>query len=162
MAFVAAHSTICGAFPRIQVASLTDKKQRRNFWISTQLYQAIVRQLQQQEQTIIFINRRGYSFFVQCKECSFIFQCPDCSVSLTLHANNQLQCHYCGYARAQPNVCQQCSKQDSFIKKGIGTQQVVEILEALFPQARIARATWILQLIKKSGSKHYRLWNIET
>lgn len=130
-----------GQFPKVQTVLLTDKKERRNFWISQQLYDAIKKQLQHKEQTIVFINRRGFSFFVQCSGCSYTFACPSCSVSLTLHANNELLCHYCGHNFALPRNCPQCKEHESeFIKKGIGTQQVVTILQNLFPNARIARA----------------------
>lgn len=128
-----------GKLPTIQTVFLSDKKQRKNFWISKKLSDAIKDRLEKKEQIIIFINRRGYSFFVQCKECSYIPACPSCSVSLTLHSDDMLNCHYCQYALKHPDICPQCKK-DRFIKKGIGTQQAVSILEELYPQARIARA----------------------
>ncbi len=128
-----------GKFPTVQVVSLTDKKQRKNFWISNQLYDAIKDRLVGREQTIIFLNRRGVCFFVQCKACSFIFSCHSCSVSLTLHADNTLRCHYCGYQHLQPPSCTKCSGTE-FLKKGIGTEQIVTILQKLFPFARIGRA----------------------
>ncbi len=84
-----------GSFPTVKTVLLNDKKQRKNFWISTELYRAIADRLAKKEQTIIFLNRRGHSFFVQCKGCSNIIMCPSCSVSLTLHSDNQLHCHYC-------------------------------------------------------------------
>jgi len=130
-----------GALPTIKTVLLTDKKQRRSFWISTVLEQAIHDRLAKHEQVIVFINRRGFSFFVQCTQCQFIFMCLSCSVSLTLHANATLTCHYCGYSCTQPSTCPQCSAHEQyFLKKGIGTQQVVSILESLFPRARIGRA----------------------
>jgi primosomal protein N' (replication factor Y) len=130
-----------GSFPVVKTVLLSDKKQRKNFWISDVLYAAIADRLAKKEQTIIFLNRRGYSFFVQCKACSFIFLCPTCSVSLTLHDNQMLTCHYCSYAISQPCVCPQCKANESeFLKKGIGTQQVVTILQKMFPHAVIARA----------------------
>jgi len=128
-----------GKFPTIEVVSLTDKKQRKNFWISSQLFDAIKDRLIRREQTIIFLNRRGVCFFVQCKSCSFIFSCHSCSVSLTLHADNTLRCHYCGYQHIQPPSCTKCSGTE-FLKKGIGTEQIVTILQKLFPFARIGRA----------------------
>ena len=139
-----------GAFPQVKTVLLTDKKERRNFWISRELEQAIKDRLNKKEQTIIYINRRGYSFFVQCKNCSFIFGCPSCSVSLTLHATGSLHCHYCAYHMRLPNNCTSCKADaEQFIKKGIGTQQAVTILEKLFPQARIARADMDTTLKKK-------------
>ena len=128
-----------GSFPTVKTVLLTDKKARREFWISNELHKAIAKRLSKKEQTIIFLNRRGHSFFVQCKACSFIIICPSCSVSLTLHSNETLVCHYCGHGMQQPKQCSACSK-STFIKKGIGTQQVVSILQSLFPTARIARA----------------------
>ncbi len=131
-----------GAFPKIKTVFLTDKKFRRNFWISQKLENSIQDRLSKQEQVIIFLNRRGFSFFVQCKDCGFIFECPNCSVSLTLHNNDQLTCHYCKHSQTLPDKCSTCktTKKTTFIKKGIGTQQVVSILEKLFPFARIGRA----------------------
>ena len=128
-----------GAFPTIKVVSLTDKDRRPNFWITKELEHHIKERLEKKEQAIIFLNRRGYSFFVQCKDCSFIFECKTCSVSLTLHNNNQLTCHYCGCSQPMDSSCTSCKK-TNLIKKGIGTQQVVTILEQLFPTARIGRA----------------------
>jgi len=128
-----------GNFPEIKTVFLSDKKCRRNFWISQELENSIRIRLIKKEQTIIFLNRRGFSFFVQCKECSFIFECPNCSVSLTLHKDSILRCHYCDYEIVQPKACPKCKK-EKFIKKGIGTQQVVTILQKTFPKAVIGRA----------------------
>jgi primosomal protein N' (replication factor Y) len=128
-----------GSFPQIKIELLTNVKPRKHFWISSTLYKAIQRCLETKEQAIIFINRRGVSFFIQCKNCTFIFSCFSCSVSLTLHEQDTLHCHYCGYQKKLPSLCTQCKSND-FIKKGIGTQQIVSILAKLFPHARIGRA----------------------
>ncbi len=128
-----------GAFPQVDIVELNDKKQRKNFWISNKLELAIKERLERKEQSIVFINRRGFSFFVQCKNCSFIFKCLNCSVSLTLHKNNWLYCHYCNLSLQLPTNCKSC-KNDQFLKKGIGTEQAVSILQTLFPQAKIERA----------------------
>lgn len=141
-----------GAFPTIELAYLNDKKQRRNFWISTKLEHAITNTLRKKEQIIIFLNRRGFSFFVQCKSCSFIFKCLNCSVSLTLHKNNILYCHYCASSCNYPTECLQC-KHNEFLNKGIGTEQVVTILEKMFPEAKIARADLDTTVKKKKWEK---------
>lgn len=139
-----------GSFPTITTVFLTDKKPRRTFWISKQLENAIHDRLIKKEQTIIFLNRRGFSFFVQCKACSFIFKCRNCSVSLTLHNDNTVTCHYCALTMPLPSCCPTCKRNESqFLKKGIGTQQVVSLLAQLFPQARIARADLDVTLKKK-------------
>ena len=138
-----------GAFPTIQTVFLLEKKQRKQFWITSELEKAITNRLQKKEQTIIFLNRRGVSFFVQCKQCSFIFNCKNCSVSLTLHNNNILSCHYCDLSQQLPTQCPSCKAHQEFLKKGIGTQKVVTILQKLFPQARIARADLDTSIKKK-------------
>lgn len=141
-----------GAFPQVKLVSLLDKKERKHFWISTELYKAIHKQLVDKKQTIIFINRRGMSFFVQCKSCSFIFECTNCSVSLTLHDGDILRCHYCNYAHKQTEHCPAC-KQQEFLKKGIGTQQITQVLQKLFPAARIGRADLDATVNKKNWQK---------
>lgn len=139
-----------GKFPEVKKVLLTEQDRRRKyFWVSKELEQAVNQTLARKEQVIIYINRRGFSFFVQCKLCGFIFQCPHCSVSLTLHMTTKpghekksmLCCHYCEYKLVPPNSCTSCKAGSAhLLKKGIGTQQVVEIFQELFPHARIARA----------------------
>lgn len=130
-----------GTFPNVQLVALNQNKQRPNFWISKELTQEINKRLTCGQQTILFLNRRGHSFFVQCKQCSFIMMCNNCSVSLTLHDNNQLMCHYCGFTRTLPSACTQCkAPEKELLKKGIGTQQLMTIVQKMFPNARIARA----------------------
>lgn len=130
-----------GAFPKIKTVVLINKQKRKNFWISNELYDAIKDRLSKKEQTIIFLNRRGFSFFIQCTACSHIPSCSACSVSLTLHEEGHLSCHYCGYSCIAPTKCPSCTAgKDSLLKRGIGTQQVVRILEQMFPQARVGRA----------------------
>lgn len=137
-----------GAFPKIQKVLLTDKKQRKYFWISPELKNALQDRLAKKEQSLVFLNRRGVCFFMQCKACSHIFNCKSCSVSLTLHADEFLKCHYCSYSQPAPTVCPKCQATE-FLKKGIGTQQLVTLLEKIFPQARIARADLDTTLNKK-------------
>ena len=140
-----------GAFPTVRVIKLTEQKQRRYFWFSKELEEAIKAQLLKKEQTIIFLNRRGFSFFIQCKSCGFIPQCIHCSVSLTLHNDNKLLCHYCAYTIPVLEACTQCNA-GTFLKKGIGTQQVVTLLEKMFPHASIARADLDTTVNKKQWS----------
>jgi primosomal protein N' (replication factor Y) (superfamily II helicase) len=137
-----------GEFPKIAVVPLNDKKKRKYFWITDKLKNAISDRLTKKEQTILFLNRRGYSFFVQCKQCSFVFSCSHCSVSLTLHCDNRLVCHYCNFAMILPIKCSDC-KQTEFLKKGIGTQQLVMLLQKIYPHARIERADMDTTVNKK-------------
>ena len=139
-----------GAFPRVEFALLKNKQKRKNFWITNELYEAIADRLSKKEQSIVFLNRRGYCFFVQCT-CGFVFSCQQCSVSLTLHQDSSLLCHYCGYKTAFPKACVDCGQgSDEFLKKGVGTQQIVMILQKLFPDARIERADLDSTVKKKS------------
>lgn len=137
-----------GNFPLVTKVILNSQQdqKRKNFWVSRELEVAVRHCLDHGQQAMIYLNRRGYSFFVQCKNCGFIFNCPNCSVSLTLHAESVvatefLRCHYCNFSKLLPNSCAECaSDSKNFLKKGIGTQQAVKIFQELFPQARIARA----------------------
>ncbi|MBD3272839.1 primosomal protein N' [Candidatus Dependentiae bacterium] len=147
-----------GNFPKVELVKLK-KAYKRPFWISKELEKEIKKRLEKKEQTIIYINRRGFSFFMQCKNCGFIFECPNCSVSLTLHQNSTdqseiLRCHYCDYTKAVTKNCPQCknTKKD-FLKKGIGTQQTVKILQHMFPFARIERADLDTTTKKRSWNK---------
>ncbi len=142
-----------GAFPKVQIVSLKEKELRKFFWITETLRLAIQDRLDKKEQTIIFLNRRGYSFFVQCS-CGYVFTCHSCSVSLTLHSDQYMVCHYCGYKQIIPTSCPTCKLPSSdFVKKGIGTQQLVAMLQTLFPKAVIARADADTTSKKRSWSQ---------
>ncbi len=91
------------------------------------------------EQAILFLNRRGYSTFVVCRECGLVMKCPKCSITLTYHSgDNILRCHYCDFHRKSPEHCPQCGS-GSIRHFGLGTQKVEEETARLFPSARIAR-----------------------
>ena len=147
-----------GDFPKVELVFLK-KVINRPFWISKELENEIKQRLEKKEQALIYLNRRGFSFFIQCKNCGFIFECPNCSVSLTLHKNMEektevLRCHYCNYKKQVSSNCPECNgKQKNFFKKGIGTQQVVKILEKMFPQAKIERADLDTTTKKRAWSK---------
>jgi primosomal protein N' (replication factor Y) len=130
-----------GTFPSIRQVTITFAKGASpdSFWITKELKQAIAQRLAKKEQVLIFINRRGLKAFVQCTGCAHIIRCTACSVSLTVHAQQKLLCHYCGFERIMPVQCDSCA-QRSLVSKGIGTQRIVELLTELFPSARIARA----------------------
>jgi primosomal protein N' (replication factor Y) len=106
---------------------------------SQPLQEGMIDRLKKGEQTMIFLNRRGFSTFVQCRECGHVMKCNDCDVSLTYHATpNILQCHYCDHKEGVPNICPNC--ESIYIKYfGVGTQKVEEGLKELFPEAKVAR-----------------------
>ena len=108
---------------------------------SPQLKEAITQRLERKEQTILFLNRRGYSTSLQCPKCGHVCECPNCSISLTYHRVEQkLACHVCGHSERVPNVCpnEKC-KNPAIRFAGTGTQKVEDILGKLFPHARIRR-----------------------
>ena len=108
---------------------------------SPQLKEAITQRLERKEQTILFLNRRGYATSLQCPKCGFVANCPQCSVSLTYHRTDQkLACHICGHMEKVPLVCPVPTCKNPAIRfAGTGTQKVEDILGKLFPQARVKR-----------------------
>ena len=103
------------------------------------LVTAIRDRLRRGEQTILLLNRRGYSSFVQCRECGDVEICPACSISLTYHrGKSRLVCHHCRHERPAPKRCPRCGSTDlSF--RGLGTEQVERVVAETFPEARLAR-----------------------
>jgi primosomal protein N' len=108
---------------------------------SPQLKEAIHQRLERKEQTILFLNRRGYSTSLQCPKCGFVANCPNCSLALTYHRIEQkLSCHICGHNEKVPSVCpnEKC-KNPAIRFAGTGTQKVEDVLAKLFPNARVKR-----------------------
>lgn len=106
--------------------------------ISFRLDELIKDRLEKKEQIMLFINRRGYSNFVSCRKCGKSIKCPHCDVTLTYHKNNKLECHYCGYTRDYPKVCDSCGSK--YIGKfGIGTEKVEEYLKEKYKGVRVLR-----------------------
>jgi primosomal protein N' (replication factor Y) len=108
---------------------------------SPQLKEAIARRVEQKEQVILFLNRRGYSTSLQCPLCGYVAECPNCSVSLTYHRHeNKLCCHICAHVAPVPSVCPNDKCRNPAIRyAGLGTQKVEATLAKLFPQARTVR-----------------------
>lgn len=108
---------------------------------SPQLKEAITQRLERGEQTILFLNRRGYSTALQCPKCGFVANCPNCSLALTYHRIEQrLSCHICGHNEKVPSVCPNGKCKNPAIRfAGTGTQKVEETLAKLFPDARVRR-----------------------
>ncbi len=129
--------------PRVRVVDLRQaaSREKGNLIFSPQLKEAIHQRLDRQEQTILFLNRRGYSTSLQCEKCGFVATCPNCSVSLTYHRVEQkVACHICGFVDKVPQCCpnQKCGN-PGIRFSGTGTQRVEETLAKLFPQARVRR-----------------------
>ncbi len=106
---------------------------------SKQLMDEIQINLDKGQQTILFLNRRGFSTFISCRSCGYVVKCPRCNIALTYHKNrNFLTCHYCGYTQPNLHTCPECDS--SYIKHfGTGTQKVEEELSLLYPEASVLR-----------------------
>jgi len=118
-----------------------NRKQKGTPIFSQQLKDAITRRLEAKEQTLLFLNRRGYSTSLQCPECGYVAECPNCSLSLTYHRKaQQLRCHFCGFESLVPKVCPEPKCRNPAIRySGLGTERVEDTLAKLFPHARVRR-----------------------
>ncbi len=128
------------ALPTVFVADMREELQKGNrSRFSEKLVVGIRMRLARKEQMVLFLNRRGYSSFVLCRDCGTVVQCPNCDISLTYHRTTEkLKCHYCGYEEHVPQICPQC--QSEHIRYfGTGTQKVEEEIYKLFPEARVLR-----------------------
>lgn len=126
--------------PEISVVDMRSELARGNTsMLSGKLYEEIARNIERGEQTILFMNRRGFSSFVSCRTCGFVPQCPNCNISLTYHKfGNNLKCHYCGHEQPSYTVCPECGSK--YIRYfGGGTQRVEDEIKRLFPNASTIR-----------------------
>lgn len=127
-------------FPEIQVVDMRNELKMGNRSIfSDSLQEALSNAVRRGEQTVLFLNRRGFATFVMCRDCGEVMKCPHCDISLTFHqTNNTLRCHYCGFASLVPHQCPSC--QSSHIRHfGTGTQRVEQELIRLFPEINVIR-----------------------
>ena len=117
------------------------RKEKGTPIFSEELKEAITKRLERREQTMLFLNRRGYSSSLQCPQCGFVAECPNCSVALTYHRKAQkICCHICGHEAPAPTACPEPKCRSAAIRyAGLGTERVEETLTKLFPHARIAR-----------------------
>jgi primosomal protein N' (replication factor Y) (superfamily II helicase) len=107
--------------------------------LSRRLIEVVTRALENEEQTILYLNRRGLATYVMCRDCGRSVQCLGCSVALVQHAEiDGLVCHYCGYSRAMPSVCDHCGSRN-IRALGLGTQRLEGMVKRLWPQARVLR-----------------------
>ena len=126
--------------PPIKIVDMTHEFKQGNTGVfSSTLKTSLERTLADGNQAMLFINRRGYSSFLMCKECGYIAKCNDCDVSLVYHKHdNSLKCHYCGNRYKVLDVCPECKSHN--LKLGsVGTEKVVEELKIMFPSAKILR-----------------------
>lgn len=129
---------------------LQGKRAKSDGGISAPLQMAVTKRLELGQQTILFLNRRGFATSMLCEQCGHICRCPNCSLSMTFHRDeNRLACHLCGHASTPPERCPEC-RDPGIRHSGIGTQRVEEGIRKAFPAARIARMD--ADTMKRRGS----------
>lgn len=141
--------------PEVKVVDMREELRTGNrSMFSVPLAEAVRKRLDAREQIVLFLNRRGFSAFVLCRDCGTVVECPNCDISLTYHrAHERLKCHYCGHEERVPLVCPECeSEHIRFF--GTGTQKVEEEIAKLFPTARVLRMD--VDTTRQKGS-HERL-----
>ena len=128
-----------GTLPDVEIADLRQELRNGNRSIlSEQLQSLLEDRIARKEQAILFLNRRGIAGFVSCRSCGTVIKCPHCEVSLSLHKNGRLVCHYCGYERPGVRECPECGS--PYISGfRAGTEQIEEHLKMRFPGARVLR-----------------------
>ena len=127
------------ALPSVYIIDLREElKQGNRSVFSGRLRELIEQRLRAGEQTMLFLNRRGYAGFVSCRACGHVMKCPHCDVSLSEHLNGTLVCHYCGYEEVRPPNCPECGSKYLMGFKA-GTEQIEEALHKEFPEARVLR-----------------------
>ena len=128
-----------GSLPAVEIADMKEELRTGNRSIlSRRLAGLLSERLERGEQSILFLNRRGFSGFVSCRSCGYVPKCPHCSVSLSLHGGGKLVCHYCGHEEKMPDYCPECGS--AYISGfQAGTEQVEQLLKKAYPAARILR-----------------------
>jgi primosomal protein N' (replication factor Y) len=124
--------------PRVHLVDMRTADERKSV-LSRPLLDTLADRIERHEQSILLLNRRGHSNYVQCYGCGGIVRCPYCDISLTYHAtDHRLRCHYCNHARAVPAECPECASPVQ-VFRGVGTQQLEQALLGLLPTARVCR-----------------------
>lgn len=143
--------------PRVITVDVSQKENMNGFQtISTPLADEIRANLNNGQQTILLINRRGFNTFVACTKCKSVMMCPNCSISMTYHtANDRLMCHYCGYSEPVRTSCPSCGEQTVRFS-GFGTQKVEQELNVLFPDAKVLRMDADTTTAKNSHEKSFK------
>lgn len=142
--------------PHMTLVDMRDELAKNNKSIfSKVLFEALGDRLEKKEQSIIFLNRRGFSTFVSCRKCGYVFKCVNCDISLTYHNNERsLVCHYCGKSMHLPELCPKCKSH--YIKYfGIGTEKIEQEIKKAFPSSKTLRMDFDTTRKKDSFEKIY-------
>ncbi len=117
--------------PNVLIVDM-NKEAKKNNYFSSILIENIKETLNNKEQIILFLNRRGYASFITCSNCGYVSKCPNCDITLTYHKSSDMErCHYCGYATKRKIICPNCHEQ-SIKNLGVGTEKIEEEIHKLF------------------------------
>ena len=125
--------------PEVYTVDMRQELKRGNRSIlSDRLRELMKERLEKQQQIMLFINRRGYAGFLSCRSCGYVVKCPHCDVSLAAHKGGKMVCHYCGYEEPSVTICPSCGSRHIGGFRA-GTQQIEELVQREFPEARVLR-----------------------
>ena len=128
--------------PHIDTVDLTEETPERGRWLAPRLVEEMRARLERGEQSLLFLNRRGYAPLTLCRNCGFRFQCPNCSAWLVEHRlSRRLACHHCGHETAPPANCPECGEPECLVACGPGVERIADEVAEILPEARIAVAT---------------------
>ncbi len=128
--------------PEIRLLDLTKQPPERGRWLSVPLVEEMTARLEAGEQSLLFLNRRGYAPLTLCRHCGFRFECPNCSAWLVEHRFTQrLACHHCGHETAPPDACAECGEPDCLVACGPGVERIADEVRDILPDARVAVVT---------------------
>ena len=127
------------SLPKIEIIDMNEEIKHNRGHISNYLLEKMIETLNDNNQIILLLNRRGYASFVTCKNCGYTEKCPHCDITLTYHkTSNMLRCHYCGYAKKMDKVCSECGE-EAITSLGTGTEKIEEEINKLIPNAKVLR-----------------------
>jgi primosomal protein N' (replication factor Y) len=130
------------SLPDIRAIDLTQDPPPRGRWLAPQLVREIEANLERGEQSLLFLNRRGFAPLTLCRHCGHRFQCPNCTAWMVEHRlMHRLACHHCGHVMPPPRACPECGEEDSLVACGPGVERIADEVAELFPDARTAIVT---------------------
>jgi primosomal protein N' (replication factor Y) (superfamily II helicase) len=145
------------SLPPVEIIDMREELRSGNrSMFSTSLLEKLKGRIEKKEQTVLFLNKRGHSSFVMCRDCGYVMSCPNCDISLTYHrVREQMKCHYCGHESYVPKNCPECSS-EHIRYFGTGTQKVEDELGKILPEAKVIRMD--VDTTSRKGS-HEKLLN---
>jgi primosomal protein N' (replication factor Y) len=128
--------------PSIEIVDLRKEPPERGRWLAARVVEAMRARLAAREQSLLFLNRRGYAPLTLCRNCGHRFQCPNCSAWLVEHRfTRRLACHHCGHETPVPDVCPECGEGDCLVACGPGVERIADEVASVLPEARVAIVT---------------------